>query len=185
MAYSPPAVTLSTESEPHNDSSPTPLVTSEDQSAVLNDWYSCIMYRGYLPWFTETFLDAEPALKLRCLCPTPQKTTPEEQKTRVQKTRRTLPSIGTEGAEISFLQLLERCCVHPRAAARPFYSRQLPFDDPWPLKASEQPLWSSKHITGAAIKKTFSQGHCPFEILTFWKCKNLWTAKAQNTQGHV
>lgn len=162
MGYSPLAVRLSTESEPCSDSSLTLLVTSEDHSAVLNDWYSCIMYRGYLLWFTETFLYTELALKLvRCLCSTTQKTTPEEQRITVQKTVRMLPSIGTEGAETSFLQLVDRCCVHARAPARPFYSGQLPFDDPWPLKASEQPLWSSEHIAGAGIKKTFSQGHCP------------------------
>lgn len=48
-----------------------------------------------------------------------------------------------------------------RAWARPFYSRQLPFDDPWPLQASEQPLWSSDHIRGAGEEKPFSQGHYP------------------------
>lgn len=66
------------------------------------------MYRGYLLRFTETSLDSELALRpVRCLCSTVQKTTPGEQRRSMQKTLRMLPSIGTEGAEISFLQLVE------------------------------------------------------------------------------
>lgn len=108
MVYSPPAVRLSTESEPCSNSSSRPPAASEDQSATLNDRYSCIMYSGYLLRFTETFLDAEltpsPA---RRLCSTVQKTNPGEQRRSMQKTLRMLRSIGTEGAEISFLQLVE------------------------------------------------------------------------------
>lgn len=101
MFYSPPAVRLSTESEPCNDSPPTLLVASEDESAIRNDWYSCITYRGYLLVFTETFLYTEPALKLPpCLCSTAQKTTAEEQRITMQNAVRTLPSIWTKGAEI-------------------------------------------------------------------------------------
>lgn len=132
MVYSPPAVRLSTESEPCNDSSPALLVAPEDESAVRNDWYSCIMYRGYLLGFTETFLYTELALKpAPCPCSTVQKTTPEEQRITMQKAVRTLPSIGTEGAEISFLQLVDRCCVcTPEPRPSPFIVGQLPFDDP-------------------------------------------------------
>lgn len=99
MLDSPPAVRLSTESEPCSSSSSRPPAASEDQSATLNDRYSCIMYSGYLLRFAE--LTPRPAPRL---CSTAQKTDPGEQRRSVQKTLRMLRSIGTEGAEISFLQ---------------------------------------------------------------------------------
>lgn len=59
----------------------------------------------------------------------------------------------------------------------PFIVDSCPLMTPWLLKASEQPLWSSEHITGAGKKKMFIQGHCPFYRPALWKCSNPLTAK--------
>lgn len=96
--YSPLAVRLSTESELCTDGlSPFVVMVvaaSDDDSAILNDRYSCIMYRGYLLWFIERFLEAELALRPAwCLWPSVENTTPEEPSRTVQKTVRTLASI--------------------------------------------------------------------------------------------
>lgn len=55
----------------------------------------------------------------------------------------------------SFLQLRSgwNDAVCRWSSRQSFYSGQLPFDDPWPLQASQQPLWSSEHQKGRKKKR--------------------------------
>lgn len=77
--------------------------TEDEESAVLKERYSCIMYRGYLlRWFSERLPNAKlfprsawyPCLWL-------EKTTPKEQMRNIQNAVRTLASILTETHKIS------------------------------------------------------------------------------------
>lgn len=174
FVYSPLAIRLRTESERCVDGSSPCVVTAltateEKDSDVLKERYSCIMYSGYLlRWFTDRFLSAKLASRPAWyLSPWVERDkTPEEQKRNVQKTVKTLTSIFIKKPQNLLQQWGQKKERSPRlvpssswfqagmmlcadgAPVRPLYSGQLPFDDPWPLQASEQPLWSPEHITG-------------------------------------
>ena len=105
--YSPLAIRLRTESELCTDGlSPCVVMvltaTADEESAVLKERYSCIIYRGYLlRWLLERFLNAKLVSRpVWFRCPWVEKTIPKEQRRKAQKTVCTLASILSETHEI-------------------------------------------------------------------------------------
>lgn len=165
--YSPLAIRLTTESDLCADglslrATGLTAAAAED-SEVLKERYSCIMYRGYLlGWLTERFLNAKlvsrPVWDLLV-----QKTTPKEQRRSMRKNVRAQASIlncnsqnlhrsknktGRDLLPSYSCSQAEMMLCADRAPDRLLYSGQLPFDDPWPLQASKQPHGSPEHIRG-------------------------------------
>lgn len=191
--YSPLAIRLLTESKLCTDRLSLCAVTSltatdEEESALLKERYSCIMYRGYLlRWRVDRFLNAKLlSSPVWYLWPRAEETTPKTQ----MKTIRTSISAETHKVNTGMRRersrdlLLYSSCSQAQmmlwadgAPGRPFIAARCPLMTPGHSRHPNSPSDHQSTSDGQKKKKkAFIQGHCPIKWTVLSKI-NLKTIK--------